>query len=172
MLASHTKKWLLTFVAVGLMAVPAAAQASETQELEDFLFVQNAYGRNAGKAVYVLWIPQPVQKVCMGKTAQQCIQIDFCVRTTNKKDASCQNLGVTLPSYPRDMRPRRVLSVTYFPAAPIQGMDMLWKYFQSPPATAFDRLSMGARIKARIKMTRSADDDQFEMIEVLAVPPL
>jgi len=43
-------------------------------------------------------------------------------------------------------------------------------YFNSRPKAAFDRLSMRERIKAKIELTRTPDDDQFEVLEVLEVP--
>ncbi len=128
----------------------------------------------------MLWIPQPLQKYCLGKTAEQCSTIDYCIRTTNKNISMCRSLGVDLrrlPAYPSDIRPRRVLSITYYELDPTKGFDTLpkgfgslLKFFESAPKNTLDRLSTSARIKARIKLIRSSDDDQFELLEILVVP--
>jgi hypothetical protein len=87
----------------------------------------------------------------------------------------CQNLGVDtarLPAYPADVPPRRVLSVVcLYPMTSNNGFGSLMKFFESAQKGSLDRLSTHARIKARVKLTRSADDDQFQLLEVLAVPP-
>jgi hypothetical protein len=142
-------------------------------ELEESLFVQNPHGKGLKGGIHVLWIPQPIQKHCLGKTAEQCSAIDYCIRTTNKNVSMCQNSSVDvrhLPTYPPGMRPRRVLSVIYFPLAATKGFDTLQSFFDSAPKDTLDRLSERARIKARIKLIRSSDDDQFELLEVLAAP--
>jgi hypothetical protein len=158
---------LAGLVAIGLLAeVPQRS----TQELEEVLFVLNPLTKGAEGGAHVLWIPQPLQKYCIGKTAQQGSAIDYCIRTTNRNVAMCKNLGVDLariPTYPPDTRPRRLLSVTYFPRAPIRGFDTLLNFLASNP---IDRLSLGARLKGRIKFTTSAEDDDFELLEVVAVP--
>lgn len=160
---------LVAIVAGGLIL--SGSPAASTVELEDFLFVQNPRGEGAKEGVYVMWVPQVLQKYCIGKTAQQCIDIDYCIRTKNSRPAKCQNLA-DLPSYPAGMRPARVLGVTYFPAAPIKGLDTVLKYYASKPKDTFDHLSASTRIRAKVKLLRSADDDQFELLEVLAVPLL
>ena len=158
---------LVGLVAVGLLA---GAPQKSTQEREDVLFVLNPLTKGAEGGAHVLWIPQPLEKYCIGKTAQQCSTIDHCIRTTNRNVAMCKNLGVGLariPAYPPDTRPRRLLSVTYFPRAPIKGLDTLLNFLASNP---IDRLSLGARLKGRIKFTTSAEDDDFELLEVVAAP--
>jgi len=50
------------------------------------------------------------------------------------------------------------------------GCGSLMKFFESAPKGSLDHLSTRARIKARVKLTRTADDDQFELLEVLATP--
>jgi hypothetical protein len=52
----------------------------------------------------------------------------------------------------------------------IKGFDALQKFYDRPPAT-LERLSLNARFRARIKFTRTAADDQFDLLEVLSVPP-
>jgi hypothetical protein len=158
----------------------ALAQASSpaphegTSELEVSLFVQDPHFKSGAKGIQVLWIPQALQKYCLGKTAQECSTIDYCIRTTNKQASMCQNLGVDtahLPAYPADIPPRRVLSVVcLYPMTPANGFGSLMKFFESAQKGSLDHLSTHARVKARVKLTRSADDDQFQLLEVLAVP--
>ena len=73
-------------------AVPLQPQSPV--ELEEILFVQNAKTPPEKGAIYVLWIPQPVLKYCLGKSAEKCARIDFCIRTTSKEVSTCQNLGL------------------------------------------------------------------------------
>jgi hypothetical protein len=158
--------------ALALASNPAPQES--TSELEVSLFVQDPHFKSGKKAIQVLWIPQALQKYCLGKTAQECSTIDFCIRTTNKQDPKCQNLGVDtahLPAYPPDVPPRRLLSVVcLYPMTPANGFGSLMKFFDSAQKGSLDRLSTHARIKARVKLTRSADDDQFQLLEVLAAP--
>jgi hypothetical protein len=153
-----------------------ASQAPQerTSEMEASLFVQDPHFANGKKGVQVIWIPQPVQKYCLGKTHKECSTIDYCIRTTNKHAATCQNLGVDtarLPPYPADVSPRRVLSIVYFlPMASDNGFGRLAEFFENAPKSSLDHLSRNARIRARVKLTRSADDDQFELLEVLEAP--
>jgi hypothetical protein len=153
-------------------SLPAPQQS--TSELEVSLFVQDPHLKGTARGIQVVWIPQPILKYCLGKTTQECSTIDYCIRTTNKQAAMCKNLGVDttrLPAYPADIPPRRVLSVTcLYPMTVTKGCGSLMKFFESAPKGSLDRLSTRARIKARVKLTRSADDDQFELLEVLAMP--
>jgi len=143
-------------------------------ELELSLFVQDPHLKGGRKGITVAWIPSPIQKYCLGKTIQDCATIDYCIRTTNKHVAMCQNLSVDttrLPPYPPDMTPRRVLSIVlFFPMTPEKGFGNLIKYFESAPQGSLDRLSTRAQIKARVKLTRTSDDDQLQLLEVLSVP--
>lgn len=189
------RRWLLRYVAVAIVFGTASAtnrhslggeialaQTSlfapqeRTSELEASLFVQDPHLEGGKKGIQVMWIPQPIQKYCLGKTTKECSTIDYCIRTTNKHVSMCQNLSVDttrLPAYPPDVSPRRVLSIVYFfPIATFKGFGSLAEFFQNAPKGSLDRLSTSARIRARIKLTRSADDDQFEVLEVLAVPSL
>lgn len=159
---------------------PALAQSSlpasheSTSELELSLFVQDPHLKGGRKGITVAWIPQPIQKYCLGKTIQDCATIDYCIRTTNKHVAMCQNLSVDttrLPAYPPGMSPRRVLSILLlYPMTPEKGFGSLIKFFESAPNGSLDHLSTRARIQARVKLTRSSDDDQLQLLEVLAVP--
>lgn len=148
--------------------------SASSVELETTLFVQTLERRNGEDAIVVLWIPQPIQKLCLGKTEEQCAAIDYCIRTTNQDVARCRNLGIPisrLPSYPPEMRPRRQLSVVYFATAPTKGFATLQEFYHRAPKASLQRLSMNSRIKARIRFTRKPDDDDFDLLEVLAVAP-
>ena len=67
----------------------------------------------------------------------------------------------------RHTRPARVIGITYFPQAPIKGMEILQSFYASKPKSAFDTLSMSVRIKARIKFTRKPNDDDYDVLEFL-----
>jgi len=54
----------------------------------------------------------------------------------------------------------------------MEGWGARRAYFDASLKICWTELSMSAWIKARIKLIRSADDDQFELLEVLAVPLL
>jgi hypothetical protein len=157
-----------------LAQTSSPAPRESTSELELSLFVQDPRLKGGRKGITVAWIPQPIQKYCLGKTIQDCATIDYCIRTTNKHVAMCQNLSVDtarLPPYPPDMSPRRVLSILLlYPMTPEKGFGSLMKFFESAPQGSLDRLSTRARIQARVKLTRSSDDDQLQLLEVLAVP--
>ena len=157
-----------------LLGTVATVHAQNSVELEEFLFVQDPKLDNGKGGIHVLWLPAPLVKYCLGKTAKQCANIDYCIRTTNRNSSQCKNLGVVLsrsPPYPAGIRPARQLSVVYFPLAPIKGMELLKQFYANAPKASLERLSMSARIKARIKFTRKADDDEFDVVEFLAVPP-
>jgi hypothetical protein len=191
------RRWLLRFVAVAVVLgtawlvkghspggsemalaktslLPPQPPQEKTSEVEASLFVQDPHLPDGKKSVQVIWIPQPVQKYCLGKTTKECSTIDYCIRTTDKRAATCQNLGANiarLPAYPPDVTPRRMLSIIYFfPMDSANGFGRLAEFFEKAPKGALDRLSAKARIRARVKLSRSADDDQFEVLEVLEAP--
>jgi len=160
-----------------VLAVAASAQSSSDQsgsvDLDQVLFVQDPQFKNGRPGISLLWIPEPLQHICLGKTETQCATIDYCIRTTNPGSAQCRNLGIPrarLPHYPPNMRPRRMLSITLMYLEPTK-FEPLQSFFKSAPAASLDHISMSARIKARIRFTRTADDDDFTLLEVLAVPP-
>lgn len=188
----NTRRWLLRSVAFALvfgtpstinrhalageiaLAHTSAPAPQQISELEASLFVQDAHLKSGKKAIQLIWIPQPVQKYCLGKTVEQCSTIDYCIRTTNKHARMCQNLSVdttSLPAYPPDTSPRRVLSVVYFfPIATDKGFANLGQFFENAPKGSLDHLSKNVRVKARVKLTRTADDDQFDVLEILTTP--
>ena len=151
-----------------------AAVAADTVEMETLLFVQDPHLKGGQVGIQVVWIPQPLEKYCLGKTPEECSRIDYCNRTTNRKVAMCQNVA-RLPAYPAGMHPRRMLSITYTrivpKLSPVKGMDILQTFFNSQPPGDFDRLSANVRIKARVKLTTSPNDDDFNVLEILGVAP-
>ena len=47
----------------------------------------------------------------------------------------------------------------------------LQTFFHRAPQASLEHLSMSARVKARVRFTRKSDDDDFEVLEILAVAP-
>lgn len=179
---------VLAAVALGLSAplasaVPLptepAAQASSGQagsvELEELLFVL-APGPGAPKdSIALAWLPEPLQKLCLGKTATRCATIDYCIRTTNRDDSRCRNVGVNLariPKYPPGTLPARMIGLTLFKIREYNGngYGMLQNFYKSLPPASLNRLSLNARVKARIQFTRKPDDDDFNLLKILAAP--
>jgi hypothetical protein len=157
-----------------LVSAQSPAVQPDSVDIEQVLFVQTMPLKNGKTGIILLWIPQPIQKYCLGKTSQQCATMDFCLRTTTPSVAMCRNLGGALqhmPRYPRDMRPRRQLSIVFIPPSTIQGFEIVQNLVQSAPQSSLEHLSLSARIKARIHFSRSPDDDDFKLLEVLAAPP-
>lgn len=155
--------------------VPAQPQSNQSGpvELEEFLFVQAPEHDNGKGGIVLIWLPQPLLKLCLGKTHTQCATIDYCIRTTNRESSQCKNIGVNLasiPKYPPDTRPRRMMSLTLMYLTPTT-FEPLQEFYKSASKASLERISMSARVKARIKFTRKADDDDFQLEEVLAVPP-
>jgi hypothetical protein len=171
---------LLGLCGLGVCALPARVRAQSaavahpaSAEMDAILFVQSAQLKNVPDAIELIWIPQPIQRLCVGKTDQQCASIDYCIRTTNRNVSMCRNLGMPLsrlPSYPRDMVPRRQLSVTLMRLTP-DYFPKLQDFYHRAPKASLERLSLGARVKARVRFTRKPDDDDFEVLEILAVVP-
>ena len=160
----------------GLFAAPqrcsAQSEHAQSTEMEAILFVQAPATDDGKGAIHLVWVPQPLLTLCLGKTAQQCTDIDYCARTANRETPTCRNLGgARLPVYPRGMRPRRLLSVLYYPAAPIGNFGALQDFYRDAPRAALERLSLRARVKARVRFTRTPDDDDFDVLEILAVAP-
>jgi hypothetical protein len=174
------QRWhrLLGFAALFAVVPIANAQSSKVQstaELEDFLYILDPHFKQQPNAIDLMWIPKPVESLCLGKPFEKCASIDYCSRTTNQHISICQNLGMDLsklPKYPSDVRPKRVLSIMFYQESLIKGWAALRTYFEGQPPGTFDRVSKSQRIRARIKLTRSTDDDQFELLEVLAVSPI
>jgi hypothetical protein len=171
---------VLVFYVAGLFAFPsmalvqsgATAQSSSTQ-MDAILFVQSLKMKDGRDAIHLVWIPRPLQQLCLGKTSEQCANIDYCIRTTNRDVSMCRNLGIPLthlPSYPPGMIPRRQLSVVLIHLSPDHFAN-LQAFFHQAPKASLQHLSLSARVKARVRFTRKADDDDFDVAEILAVAP-
>jgi len=155
----------------GVLAQAPTGQAGSV-ELEELLFVQAPDWKN-GKGIVVVWLPQPLQRLCLGKTSKQCSTIDFCIRTTNRESSQCKNIGVNLariPNYPPGTRPRRMHSVALMYLSPTK-FKVLQDFYKSAPKASLERFSMSARVKARIRYTNKPDDDDLEVLDVVAKPP-
>ncbi len=162
-----------TLCVVALGQTPRGGQSS--LELEPSLYVQLPGGKSIPGAVQLVWIPEPLEKYCLGKTHDQCAAMDFCIRTTTKNVSTCRNLAVELvhlPAYPPDMRPRRMLSVGLYPPTRMNGWEELQDYIARAPKDRLEHFSSLARIKAKVTFTRTADDDGFRVLEILSVPKL
>ena len=152
------------------------ATALCAQPAQNYLFVTTTEPPMEG-TIQVVWIPEPILKLCLGKTANQCAAMDFCIRTTTKNVSTCKNLPIPLarlPKYPPDMHPRRQLSITYSKIvpklSPVKGIDNLVNFFHSKPSDRFARLSMDNRIRARVSLTVKPNDDDFNVLEFFAAP--
>src|SRR5580658_582013 len=153
--------WPRKLAAGAVLCVVALAQtprfAESSLELEPSLFVQLPGGKITPGAVQLVWIPEPLEKYCLGKTYEQCASMDFCIRTTSKNVSTCRNLAVNLahlPAYPPDMRPRRMLSIgLYFPTRMI-GWEELQEYVARASRDRLERFSPLARIKVKVTFTR------------------
>jgi hypothetical protein len=171
--------WLRTVACAAVLCGVALAQGprpgESSQELEASLLVQLPGGKPVPGAVQLVWIPEPLEKYCLGKTHEQCASMDFCIRTTTKNVATCRNLAVDLahlPAYPPDMRPRRMLSITMLPPTIMKGWDELQVFLARAPRDQLEHFSPLARIKARVTFTRTPQDDGFRVLEILSVPQL
>ena len=171
--------WPLRLAAAGVLCVVALGQnprpSESSLELEASLFVQLPGGKSTPGAVQLVWIPEPLEKYCLGKTHQQCASLDFCIRTTTKNVSTCRNLAVDLahlPAYPPDIRPRRMLSVALLPPTIMQGWEELEGFVARAPKDRLERFCRLARIKAKVTFTRTPEDDDFRVLEILSVPKL
>lgn len=156
----------------GAQSAGATAQPAST-EMDAILFVQTFPMKDGHDAIDLVWIPQPIQRLCLGKTEQQCASIDYCIRTTNRDVSMCRNLGMPLsrlPSYPAGMIPRRQFSVALMRLT-LDHFTMLQDFYHRAPKASLEHLSLSARVKARVRLTRKPDDDDFEVLEILAVAP-
>ena len=154
----------------------SASDQAGSAELEEMLFVQAPEHGIPKDGIVLGWLPAPLQKLCMGKTASRCASIDYCIRTTNRDVPMCRNLGIHLSRispYPEGTRPRRMLSLTLsrIRAMNGNGFDLLQNFYNGASRESMERLSMSARIKARIQFIRKPDDDDFNLIQVVAAPP-
>lgn len=141
--------------------------------MEAILFVQSAPTKDGQDGIRLIWIPQPLERLCLGKTADQCAAIDFCIRTTTRSVKMCQNLAVPLsrlPSYPPNMIPRRQMSITFFRLTP-EYFANLQDFYRHASKASLQHLSLSARVKARLQFLRKPDDDDFNVLKIVAVAP-
>ena len=170
--------WPRKLAVAAALSVVALAQTprpgESSLELEPSLFVQLPGGKSVPGAVQLVWIPEPLEKYCLGKTHEQCASMDFCIRTTTKNVSTCRNLAVDLahlPAYPPDMRPRRMLSVGLY-LARMKGWKELQDYVARIPKDQLEHFSQTVRVKAKVTFTRTPEDDDFRVLEILSVPKL
>jgi hypothetical protein len=69
------------------------------------------------------------------------------------------------------MRPRRVHSIVFFQVGQIGGSELLKNLYEKAPKDSLNHFSPSTRIKARIRYTIKSDDDDFDVLQFLAVPP-
>jgi hypothetical protein len=172
-------RWPRKLAAVAVFSLVALAQppgpGERSIELEPSLFVQLPGGKSTPGAVQLVWIPEPLEKYCFGKTHEQCASMDFCIRTTSKNVSTCRNLAVDLahlPAYPADMRPRRMMSIALIPPTIMKGWEELQDYIARVPKEKLEHFSPLVRVKAKVAFTRTPDDDDFRVLEILSVPKL
>jgi hypothetical protein len=176
MIALH---WPRKLAAATVLCVVALAQTprpgGSSFELEPSLFVQIPGGKITPGAVQLVWIPEPLEKYCLGRTHEQCASMDFCIRTTSKNVSTCRNLAVDLahlPAYPPDMSPRRMLSIAMIPPTRMKGWEELENFIAHTSKERLEHFSPLVRIKARVTFTRTPEDDDFRVLEILSVPKL
>jgi hypothetical protein len=170
--------FLLALCAVAAFPARAGAQSSgavaqSSTEMDAILFVQSLPMKNGKEGIDLVWVPKPLERLCLGKTSQQCANMDYCIRTTSKNVSTCRNLAVplsSLPKYPANMTPRRQLSVVLMYLSPDHFAN-LQQFFHSAPRASLQRLSLSARVKARVRLTRTPDDDSLDVLEIMAVAP-
>ncbi|HLK18606.1 MAG TPA: hypothetical protein VKT81_06600 [Bryobacteraceae bacterium] len=167
--------WICLLAFAAVRCASAQSNAPQTFEMEDYLYILNPHFDKHPSAIDLMWIPKTVESLCLGKSHETCSSIDYCSRTTNQNVSTCKNLKMDLsklPKYPSDSRPKRVLSIAFYAGSLIPNWQMLRSYYDHQPAGTFDRISKSQRIKARLKLKRTSEDDDFEVLEILAVPPL
>ena len=174
--ALHCSRNLAAATVLCAVAVAQTPRPRDSSvELEPSLFVQLPGGKSTPGAVQLVWIPEPLEKYCFGKTHEQCASMDFCIRTTTKNVSTCRNLAVDLahlPAYPPDMRPRRMMSIALIPPTRMNGWQELEDYIARIPKDQLEHFSPKVRVKARVTLTRTPDDDDFRVLEILSVPEL
>jgi len=123
--------------------------------------------------IEMVWLPEPLESTCVGRTMKECFNIDYCIRTTNPNSAQCRNLGIPrsqLPHYPTGMRPRRAISVVLRALGNGNGFGKLKEFYRNAPSSSLERLSMDARIRARISYNNDPSFEGFTLLEVLSTP--
>jgi hypothetical protein len=173
---------LVCVAALGLavsLSPAASAQASVGQpdsiEMERTLFVQAPDFAGGANSIVLVWLPEPLESTCLGRTMKECFNIDYCIRTTNPNGPQCKNLGIpraSLPHYPTGMRPRRAISLVLQTLGDNNGFGLLKDFYKKAPKESLERLSSEATIRARIRYTGPASFEGFYLEQVLSVPSL
>ncbi len=171
---------LLSFAVPGLAVTPslpgpsqASAGQPDSTELEQTLFVQAPDFAGGANSIVLVWLPEPLQSTCLGRTMKECSNIDYCIRTTNPDGPQCRNLGIpraSLPHYPAGMRPRRAISVVLQALGDNNGFGLLKDFYKSAPKDSLERLSSEATIRARIRYNNSPSFEGFILLQVLSAP--
>lgn len=168
----------LFFVVPGFAATPSPAIAAgaggqaDGIEMEQTLYVQAPDFPGGGDSIVLVWLPEPLESTCLGRTMKECFLIDFCIRTTNPKGPQCRNLGIPraqLPRYPAGMQPRRAISVVLRYLDNSHGYDKLKAFYKSADSSSLRRLSSDATIRARIRYN-SGSFEGFTVLEVVSAP--
>jgi hypothetical protein len=155
---------------------PAAAAAGQPEgmEMEQTLYVQAPdWTGPKGDSIVLVWLPDPLESTCLGRTMKECANIDYCIRTTNPNGAQCKNLGIPrpqLPHYPAGMQPRRMVSVVLRALGNGNGFDKLKAFYKSADSSSLSRLSSDATIRARIRYNNDPSFEGFTLLEVLSAP--
>jgi len=141
--------------------------------MEQTLYVQAPDFSGGGDSLVLVWLPDPLVSICMGRTTKECFKIDYCIRTTNPNGPQCRDLGVPraqLPHYPADMRPRRAISVVLRAMGNDHGFDRLKAFYRNAPPSSLNSLSPSATIRARIRYDDNPSFQSFNLVEVLSTP--
>ncbi|MGD0730054.1 MAG: hypothetical protein ABR956_02240 [Terracidiphilus sp.] len=152
---------------------PAHAGQPDSTEMEQTLYVQAPDFAGGGNSIVLVWLPEPLESTCLGRTMKECFKIDYCIRTTNPNGPQCKNLGIPrsrLPHYPPGMQPHRAISVVLRAAGNNNGFDLLKQFYASAPKDSLLRLSSDAAIRARIRYNNSPSFEGFTLLEVLSAP--
>jgi hypothetical protein len=158
-----------------VVSAPAYEGQSGAIEMEQKLFVQVPDFAGGANSIVLVWLPKPLESVCLGRTMKECSTIDFCIRTTNPDAAMCRNLGIPrahLSHYPPEMQPHRMISVVLRAPGDSNGFALLKNFYSKAPKDALQRLSTNATIRAKIRYTSNPSDEGFYLMEVISVPPL
>ncbi len=126
----------------GTFGTESSPPAGSISEINVVLYVLDPHMTGNRKGITLAWIPDPLVKYCLGKTHDQCAMIDYCIRTTNKMDARCKDLGVDTAhiTFPAGMVPRRMISVTlFYPFTLDNGFGDLKKFYEGAPGARSTR---------------------------------
>jgi hypothetical protein len=162
--------------ALACMVAPALGAAGQpgATEMEQTLHVLAPdWSGPKGDSIVLVWLPEPLESTCLGRTLKECANIDFCIRTTNPNGNQCRNLGIPrtrLPHYPPGMQPHRVISLVVRALGNGSGFDRLKAFYRNADPSSPSRLSADATIRARIRYNNDPSFEGFTLLEVLSTP--